>query len=132
MCIRDRIYTLYQSPDDGNPLPHSTGLQNGLIGLVNARAVGTRRSLHQVIITHELLHIFGASDKYSLESGKSVYPDGYAEPNKKPLYPQTKAEIMGRSIPLNTTRSEIAKSLNQTIVGKTTAAEIGWVNTDTN
>ena len=127
-----RIYILYQSPDDGISLPHSTGLQNGLIGLVNARAIGTRRSLHQVIITHELLHIFGASDKYSLESGEAIYPNGYADPNKKPLYPQIKAEIMGRSIPLNATQSEIARSLSQTIIGKTTAAEIGWVNADTN
>ena len=125
-----RIYTLYQSPDDGISLPHSTGLQNGLIGLVNARAVGTRRSLHQVIITHELLHIFGASDKYNLENGQAIYPDGYAEPNKKPLYPQLKAEIMGRSIPLNTTKLQIARSLNQTLIGEITATEIGWLNTN--
>jgi len=121
-----RLYILYQSPQDGVALPHSTGLQNGLIGLVNARAIRKRESLHRVIIVHELLHIFGASDKYILGNGQPIYPDGYAYPEKKPLYPQTKAEVMGRSIAINKNKSSVAKNLNQIIIGHKTASEIGW------
>ena len=121
-----RIYVLYQSPEDGLALPHSTGLQNGLIGLVNARAVRKRESLHRVIIAHELLHIFGASDKYHLNNGHPLYPDGYAYPNRKPIYPQPKGEIMGRSIAISKKKSNVAKSLNQIIIGDKTASEIGW------
>ena len=121
-----RIYILYQSPVDGYALPHSTGLQNGLIGLINARAVAQRRSLHEVIITHELLHIFGASDKYELQNGQPIYPDGYAHPDKKPLYPQIKAELMGRSVALNKNKSEVVGRFGHTIIGNKTATEIGW------
>ena len=122
-----RLYILYQSPEDGIVLPHSTGLQNGLIGLVNARAVKSRESLHRVIITHELLHIFGASDKYIIGSGLPIYPDGYAFPDKKPLYPQPKAEVMGRSIAKSKTKFDVAINLNQILIGPKTANEIGWL-----
>jgi len=43
-----RLYVLYQSPSDRTPLAHSTGLQNGLIGLINTRANRQNISLHQV------------------------------------------------------------------------------------
>jgi len=122
-----RLYILYQSPEDNNPLPHSTGLQNGLIGLVNARALTKRRPLHQVIITHELLHIFGSKDKYQLGNGQPIYPDGYAKPNFSPLYPQSKAELMARSIPISKSKSKVAVHLNNTLIGKKTALEIGWL-----
>jgi len=121
-----RLYILYQSPQNGFALPHSTGLQNGLIGLANARAAKEREPLHKVIIVHELLHIFGASDKYELGSGLPIYPDGYAYPERKPLYPQPKAEVMGRSIAISANKANIAKNLNQIIISDKTASEIGW------
>ena len=122
-----RLYVLYQSPEKKVRLAHSTGLQNGLLGLVNARAAKDQRSLHQVIITHELLHIFGAHDKYNLDGGLPSYPFGYATPNKKPLFPQSRAEIMGRSIPIEENRAEVATRLRQIVIGEQTAKEIGWL-----
>ena len=122
-----RMYVLYQSPEKDDPLPHSTGLQNGLIGLIQARANAQYRSLHATIIVHEFLHLFGASDKYNIASGQPLYPQGYADINKGNRYPQNRAEIMARSIPLVNGQFEVATRLGQTVIGLTTASEIGWV-----
>jgi len=121
-----RIYVLYQSPNEKQRLSHSTGLQNGLIGLVNVRASKEQQALHQIIIIHELLHIFGATDKYDFQNGLPNFPDGYARPQQKPLFPQNKAEMMARSIPVNNQQADVATSLNKIIIGDKTAAEIGW------
>jgi len=120
-----RLYVLYQSPEDRTPLPHSTGLQNGLIGLVNARAQTSQRSLHQIIITHELLHILGASDKYDLATGQPMFPDGYANPTSNS--PQRFAAIMARAKPTSANTHEVATHLRQTQINAVTASEIGWV-----
>ena len=121
-----RLYVMYQSPTEGVALPHSTGIQNGLIGLIHARANGTGRRIHNVIIAHELMHILGATDKYDLLTGEPVFPDGYAKPNKHPTYPQNKAELMGRSIPISSDKHKVAVRLGQTEIGSRTANEIGW------
>lgn len=120
-----RLYVLYQSPEKGQLLPHSTGLQNGLLGLIHARAQPEYRRHNRVVMVHELLHIFGASDKYDLSSGRPIYPQGYLQP--KAQYPQRYAEIMARSVPISETKFEVAERLSQTRVGQTTAMEIGWV-----
>jgi len=122
-----RLYVLYQSPIDSKPLPHSTGLQNGLIGLINARASISQRSLHNIIITHELLHILGASDKYNLNSGQPNSPIGYADPSASPLLPQRFTEIMARAKPISNDKFEVATHLRQTRINKFTAYEIGWL-----
>ena len=119
-----RIYMLYQSPVGNRALPHSTGLQNGLIGLVNARANTGSKRFHNVILTHELLHILGASDKYDLATGEPIYPQGFL--NQQPKYPQPYAEIMARAKPLSNGRSEIAETLSRTRIGPLTAQEIAW------
>ena len=122
-----RLYVLYSSPEKNQQLPHSTGLQNGLIGLINARAFNNYQRINNVILTHELLHILGASDKYDLGTGRPIYPDGYADPDARPLHPQDSGEIMARSIALSETQFEVARSLSQTKVGRLTAYEIGWL-----
>ena len=122
-----RLYVLYQSPEDSTPLPHSTGLRNGLIGLINARANHSQRTLHPIIITHELLHILGASDQYNLSTGEPLYPNGYAEPNKEPLLPQRFTSIMARAKQINSSKFEVATHLRQTVINEVTASEIGWL-----
>jgi hypothetical protein len=123
-----RLYILYQTPIQGESINHSTGLRNGLIGLIRARADARERSLHNVVISHELLHILGASDKYDLETGQPLFPFGYAEPDKTDRHPQQYAEIMGRSIALTANKHKVARRLNQTLIGDTTAGEIGWID----
>jgi hypothetical protein len=56
---------------------------------VNLFATKTQASQNQVVIVHELLHGFGAQDKYDLKTGQPLYPLGYAQPEKVPLYPQS-------------------------------------------
>lgn len=123
-----RLYVLYQSPQTDYQLPHSTGLQNGLIGLINARVNDNNKRIHAVVITHELLHILGAADKYDLISGQPLFPAGYAQPFKQPAHPQRRAEIMARAIPLTETNHKVATRLSQTMIGDLTAREIGWID----
>lgn len=121
-----RLFVLYFDPQLKASLPHSTALQKGLVGVVNAFASQSMVGSNRVVITHELLHTLGATDKYEPGSNQPQYPDGFAEPAKQPLYPQTFAEIMGGRIPISETASQIPPALAATTIGPKTAAEIGW------
>ncbi|MDR1350267.1 MAG: hypothetical protein LBJ59_05720 [Zoogloeaceae bacterium] len=109
----------------GAALPHSIGMRKGKIGVIHAFASPEQTGQNAVIITHELLHLFGATDKYDFATLQPVYPQGYAEPERLPLLPQTLAEIMGGRIPVSRERAEIPKDLSVTRIGPTTAEEIG-------
>lgn len=121
-----RLFLLYYDPQSSPALPHSLGLQKGFVGIVHAFADRRLRGSNQVVITHELLHTLGASDKYDLASGQPSWPDGYAEPYLEPRYPQRKAEIMGGRIPQDATQAVIPESLESVMLGRSTASEIGW------
>ena len=122
-----RIYVIYHDPAEHPRLAHSLGLQEGLIGVVNAYAGKSYTGSNNVVIAHELLHTLGASDKYEALSHQPLYPHGYAQPGLDPLYPQSMAEVMGGRIPLSHTRSEIPQSLQRTVIGRVTAEEINWL-----
>ena len=122
-----RLFVLYYDPARVQRVAHSLGLQKGLIGVVHAFASEDHVGSNNVILTHELLHTVGATDKYEAGSNQPVFPDGYAEPNKVPRLPQEFAEIMGGRIPLSEREAEIPRGLNQVIVGGKTAREINWV-----
>jgi hypothetical protein len=77
-------------------------------------------------MAHEMLHTLGATDKYDLANGLPSWPAGYADPERKPLYPQTQAELMGGRIPIDAHHAEVPGSLSDVIVGAATATEIGW------
>ena len=106
-------------------LQHSVGLQGGMIGIINAFADKSYHGSNEVVIAHELMHTLGANDRYDASS-MPLYPDGYAEPDRQPLYPQRRAEIMGGRIPLSPQQARIPRSLREVIVGPQTAAEIAW------
>jgi hypothetical protein len=80
-----------------------------------------------VNVAHEILHLMGAKDKFD-SFGRPLYPHGYAEPNRVPLYPQVAAEIMARSIPLGNDRTAPVTKLSQAVVGHRTALELNWVD----
>ena len=121
-----RIYLLYYDPETSPKLSHSLGLQKGLIGVVHAFASRAQAPTNNVIIAHELLHTLGATDKYDPGSGLPRFPEGYAEPERTPRYPQSTAELMGGRIPLSPNRAEIPVSLGDVVIGPLTAREIGW------
>jgi len=120
------IYVRYFDPDTSPQLAHSLGLQKGTIGVVNAFASPRQAGSNRVIITHELLHTLGASDKYDPATGQPIYPDGYAKPEANPQLPQELAELMGGRIPLSATESRIPSSLDEVVIGPATGQEIRW------
>lgn len=120
------LFLQYHSPNRRLLSETSTALQNGRIGVVNLFADPSQNQSNNVVIAHESLHAFGASDKYDLATGMPLYPDGYADASSG--YPQQKAELMAMHKAISPTRFEMARRLDETIVGKRTAAEIGWTD----
>ena len=121
------LFLNYYNPKDYPVLKHSTALENGRIGIVNLFSEHESSARNKVVIAHELLHAFGATDKYDFSTGQPIFPDGYANPKQEPLYPQTKAELMAVAIPYSAEKSEMADGVHQTIIGPKSATEIGWV-----
>ena len=122
-----KLALLYYDPAKTPHLEHSTGLQKGLIGRVNVFASREMAAQNNVVITHEFMHTLGATDKYDLSTNLPAFPEGYAQPEQTPLYPQQFAEIMAGRIPLSETAAEIPGSLYNTLIGDKTAQEINWV-----
>lgn len=120
-----RLFVLFHDPERNSKAPHSTGLDKGHLGIIHAYAHRLQRRQNAVVIAHELLHTFGASDKYDLATLQPIHPHGYAEPNRNPLLPQQRAEIMGGRVPIDRQTAEIPASLADTLIGPETAAEIG-------
>lgn len=121
-----QLFVLYHDPERSPSLAHSVGLQKGLFGIVNVFADRSAIGSNDVVMSHELLHALGATDKYELGGIQPRHPEGFAEPQREPLYPQTHAELMGGRIPRSEHESDIPASLRQVIIGPQTAAEIGW------
>lgn len=122
-----RIFVKYFDVKDRQPLAHSLGLQQGMLGIINAFAIRKMTDSNAVVITHEILHTLGATDKYDLSTGLPVYPLGYVETDRNPLYPQELAEIMAGKIPLSENKAAIPRGLHQVIIGQQTAREINWL-----
>jgi hypothetical protein len=122
-----RMFVKYFAPLPNTSLQHSVGLRSGLIGVVNAFASNDMSGANQVVIAHELLHTFGATDKYDGRNNLPSFPDGYADPDARPLLPQSRAEIMAGRIPLSETRAETPRGLDETMLGAMTAREISWL-----
>jgi hypothetical protein len=121
------LFLLYHDPALAQSLPHSAGLQRGLSAVVHLFASRSQEAQNRIVITHELLHTFGATDKYDLATGLPNYPDGFGEPQLAPLYPQHLAEIMAGRMPLSATEARLPDGLADERVGPLTAREIGWV-----
>ena len=125
---RVRLFVLFFDPARHDRLPHSVGVERGMIGVINAFASPAMAGSNNVVISHELLHTLGATDKYDPATGLPRFPDGYAEPGPFAAPSQVLAEIMG-----GRTRREARRDtriLAQTLIGDATAAEIGWAGND--
>ena len=120
------LFLLYHDPALAPSLPHSAGLQRGLTAVVHLFASRSQEAQNRIVITHELLHTFGATDKYDLATGLPQYPHGFAEPQLEPRYPQQLAEIMAGQMPLSATQARLPDTLEDERVGALTAREIGW------
>jgi hypothetical protein len=122
-----RVFVLYHDPAQNERMPHSLGLQKGLVGVVYAFAGRRMRGENNIVIAHETLHTMGATDKYDPETGQPLYPEGYAEPEQSPRFPQARAEIMAGMRPVSDFEQEMPEHLRAEAVGRKTAEEIGWM-----
>ena len=125
---RIRIFVLYHNPASLPVVPDSHGLQKGLMGVVHAFAASEMAGDNNIVIAHELMHTLGATDKYDFGTGAPLYPNGFAEPDRKPLYPQPSAEIMAGRRALSATDFEMPRGLRNMVVGPITADEIRWTH----
>ncbi len=123
-----RMFIVYYDPENHDRLKHSLGLEKGLIGVVNAFASKKLENKNNIVLTHEILHTVGATDKYDLQTGEPLYPDGFVEPDKQPLYPQDFAEIMAGVLPLAGDNWVMPDKLDDTVIGYKTALEINWIS----
>lgn len=121
-----RMFTVYYDPDEHPNLAHSLGLQKGFLGVVNGYGDAKYDGRNNVVLAHEMLHTLGASDKYNPQTNQALFPIGYADPERSPLYPQTHAELMAGRIPLSKNNSKMPNTIGQTLIGNLTALEIGW------
>jgi hypothetical protein len=121
-----KIFVCYHPPGGGESLENSLGIRKGMFGVVNAYADFGLEPKNHVVIAHEILHTLGASDKYDPATRQPQFPEGFAEPEQSPPYPQELAEIMGARIPRTENEAVMPPSLDFTIIGDKTAREIKW------
>lgn len=122
-----RLFVVYYDPDARARLAHSLGLQKGFLGVVNAYGDPAYDGRNNVVLAHEMLHTLGASDKYDPRTNLAYFPTGFAEPERSPLYPQRRAELMAGRIPVNASEAKMPATLADTVIGRATALEIGWI-----
>jgi hypothetical protein len=125
---RIRVFALYHDPATLERVPDSHGLQKGLVGVAHLFADRAMAGSNNLVIAHELLHTVGATDKYDLASGAPLFPSGFGDRDRQPLYPQTQAEIMAGRVALSTQEWETPSSLRTVVVGPETAREIRWMH----
>ncbi len=124
------VFLQLYDPATHSVLDHSTGLEKLEVAIVKGFSSRRMNSRNQVVMAHETLHIIGASDKYVPQTGLPTYPHGYADPDRLPLHPQSKAEIMGGLIPKSDAEAIMPSSLKKVTVGKYTALELRWLKDD--
>ncbi len=120
-----QIFVQYFNPEGKDMLEASVGMQKGQVGIVNAYAGRRMAARNRLVLTHELLHTLGATDKYLAGVGRPVAPEGLADSNRVPRYPQVQAEIMAMAVALSENRHRAATSLREATIGEFTASEIG-------
>ncbi len=121
-----QVFVLYHDPQVTLSVPHSLGLEKGMLGVVYAFAARQAAAPNDIVITHELMHTLGASDKYDPETDAPKFPEGYAEPERKPLIPQVRAEIMAGRMMTTPSTWDMPDSLEDVVVGPQSAREIHW------
>src|SRR5262249_14755410 len=122
-----RIYVLVKPPhSEERAFVEGRSEQGGRLGVVEVELAPDMADLTLIVVAHELMHTLGATDKYDA-TGHTVIPDGLAEPDRSPQFPQDRAEVMARNRVLAPGQEQIPSSLDELGVGPVTAREIGWL-----
>jgi hypothetical protein len=120
-----RIYLVMKPAKGGLAFVEGESEYGGRVGVAQADIDPEMIDFALIVAAHELMHTLGASDKYDAE-GRAVFPGGFAEPERLPLYPQPGAEIMARNLPLAPSSERPPNTLDELFVGDATAREVGW------
>lgn len=122
-----RIYVIARPPvSKDRKLVEGLSQQGGRVGIVRVDLDAAMIDFAFFVATHELFHTLGASDKYD-STGAPMVPDGLAEPELQPRFPQRLAEVMARHRAVAPNKSVPPKLLSELAVGQITAREIGWI-----
>jgi hypothetical protein len=122
-----RIYLRVRESGGSREAAEGLGQHGGTIGVVSTEISHDGISFAWFVALHELFHTRGATDKYDV-TGRALVPQGLAEPNQSPLFPQKATELMARGRPLSPSVEDIPGSPSTWVVGEWTAREIGWAN----
>jgi hypothetical protein len=120
------LFAIYHDEASGAALDRSTALRKGMIAVANLFGSRSFRGSNQMVVAHEILHTLGASDKYDPATNLPIFPTGFANPDRDPLYPQSQAELMAGRIPISANEAQVPRSLDAVSIGAATAFEIGW------
>ncbi|HEV3189321.1 MAG TPA: hypothetical protein VGY54_02430 [Polyangiaceae bacterium] len=122
-----RIYVAARPPVNARQLfIEGESEEGGRVGTVEVELDASMADFALFVTAHELFHTVGASDKYDA-AGRTLVPEGLAEPDRQPRYPQMFAEVMARNRPLTPDVEEPPANLDELAVGPATAREIGWL-----
>ena len=122
-----RIYLVLKPAHSNAPaFVEGESEDGGRVGVAQADIDAGMLDFALFVSSHELFHTLGASDKYD-SSGHALFPGGFAEPHRSPLFPQRGAELMARNVPLSPTSERPPDTLEELWVGDVTAREIGWL-----
>jgi len=78
-------------------------------------------------LARQIAHVYGGRDKWQATTNLPKFPEGFSNPEEKPLYPQSKAELMGITIPFKEGQPREINGLYELMIGTQTAKELGWV-----
>jgi hypothetical protein len=121
-----RIYVLVRAPRDRErSWVEGSSELGGRVGVARIELGASSEDLALFVISHELFHTLGASDKYDA-NGRALIPEGLVEPERVPLYPQRYAEVMTRNLVIAPGSERPPDSLAELGVGALTARELGW------
>lgn len=123
-----RLFVVF-TDQAGDEASNSRAARGGRLAVSYVSLSDPNPAYPAITIAHELAHLLGASDKYGPD-GRAVYPEGYVEPHREPLFPQRFAELMAVDIPIGREVEREPASLGQLRIGYQTAAEIGWIAED--
>lgn len=119
----------YLDPDSQPEMLHSVAIAEYRVALTRLLASQQDYQNQQslVIMAHEILHTVGATDLYDPFTRAPRFPEGFADPDQEPTYPQLKAELMAPQIPISPYREVQADYLSDVVIGEKTAREIRWI-----
>lgn len=121
-----RVYVTVRPPSSRKLMVEGASEQGGRIGTVTVDLGPQSVDFALSVIAHELFHTLDALDHYDA-AGRAEIPDGRAEPDLVPRYPQRFVEIMARGRPVSPSEEVVLDTIDDLAVGPATAREIGWL-----